>query len=529
LVHPTSARQHPNAHLYFALAPPLVFSEIMIRHAKLLYAAIALAGLGALAKQAPNLAGLVGVDVGSALPALSLAKSALLLVAVTLAVMSLLPLGGGRPKAGKDDERLAFKPESSAAIAARVRDFFAADKPDVPLLVDYTVFQAIAAGASDIHFDPKREGLNLRYRVQGMMRDVCAIPKPLAQPIVNRLKVIANLVIYREALPQDGRFATESRHPGTVNRELQRSGLASADFRIAFMPTLHGERIVIRILGRGDGLLDLAEIGLDEADLRTVNRLLEQPQGMIVLTGPTGSGKTTTIYAALRAIQAQNKSVRSIATLEDPIEVDIEGLNQSQVDEERGFTFDKGLRAVLRQDPDVILVGEIRDTETARIAIQAGMTGHLLITTVHAGSSAAAFSRLLEMGVAPYSLNAALTAILAQRLARQICPHCRRERAVMPDDLRDLSLTTHPPGLRVFHGIGCEACQGTGYLGRSALFEILEVNEEIRKIISEGASVDAIIAAAKRAGMRSIHDAALEAVRLGVTTPEEVARIVARE
>ena len=500
----------------------------MIRHPRLLYAALALAALGAAAKHAQRLADLVGADVGGALHMLLVAKSALVLAAVALAVASLLPFGGGRAKSRVDDRR-AFKPESFDAIASRVRAFSAAEKPDVPLLVDYTVFQAIAAGASDIHFDPKRDGLNLRYRVQGMVRDVCSIPKPLAQPIVNRLKVIANLVIYREALPQDGRFGSESKYPGSVNRELQRSGLASADFRIAFMPTLHGERIVIRILGRGDGLLDLADVGLQEADLRTVNRLLEQPQGMIVLTGPTGSGKTTTIYAALRAIQAQERSQRSIATLEDPIESDLEGVNQSQVDEERGFTFDKGLRAVLRQDPDVILVGEIRDTETARIAIQAGMTGHLLITTVHAGSSAAAFSRLLEMGVASYSLNAAMTAILAQRLARQICPHCRRERAVTADDLRDLGLGALPVGLRVFHGLGCEACSGSGYLGRTALFEILEVNEEIRKIIADGGQVDAIIAAAKRAGMRSIHDAALEAVRLGVTTPEEVARTIARE
>jgi type II secretory ATPase GspE/PulE/Tfp pilus assembly ATPase PilB-like protein len=496
----------------------------MIRHYRIFTVAALMAAVGALVKHWPSLAAAIGVDAGPApIPAWPF-----LLLGAALLVLSLVPLRGARSPAGAA-RRLDFRPENLAVVASRVGAFAKADKPDVPLLVDYTVFQAIAAGASDIHFDPKRDGIGLRYRIQGMMTDVCSIPRPLAQPIVNRLKVIANLVIYREALPQDGRFGADSKYPGSVHKELQRSGLAAADFRIAFMPTLHGERIVIRILGHGDGLLDIAEIGLDERDLRTVQRLLAMPQGMIILTGPTGSGKTTTIYAALRAIQAQRHAVRSIATLEDPIEVDLEGINQSQVDEERSFTFDKGLRAVLRQDPDVILVGEIRDQETARIAMQAGMTGHLLITTVHAGSTAAAFSRMLEMGVAPYSLNAAVTAVIAQRLARQICPHCREERGITEHDLRDLGVAVPPPGLRVFRGAGCEACRGEGYLGRTALFEILEVTEEIRKVVNDGASVDTIHAIARQAGMRTLFEAAVQAVALGVTTPEEVARTVTRD
>ena len=499
----------------------------MIRHHRIFGVALLLAATGALAKHAPFLGDALGLGAGSG--AIPVPTWPFLVAAAALLFLSLVPFRKRRAAGDANAGLREFKPESLAAVAARVGAFAEVEKPDVPLLVDYTVFQAIAAGASDIHFDPKRDGIGLRYRIQGMMTDVCTIPRPLAQPIVNRLKVIANLVIYREALPQDGRFGADSKNPGTVHRELQRSGLASADFRIAFMPTLHGERIVIRILGGGDGLLGLAELGMEEQDLRTVNRLIEQPQGMIILTGPTGSGKTTTIYAMLRAIQAQRHAVRSIATLEDPIEVDMEGLNQSQVDEERDFTFDKGLRAVLRQDPDVILVGEIRDQETARIAMQAGMTGHLLITTVHAGSTAAAFSRLLEMGVAPYSLNAAVTAVIAQRLVRQICPHCRKERGLTEHDLRDLGVAVPPPGLSAFHGFGCEACHGEGYLGRTALFEILEVTEEIRGIINEGASVDAIHASARQSGMRTIYEAAIQAVGLGVTTPEEVARTVTRE
>jgi general secretion pathway protein E len=477
-------------------------------------------------RHGPSLAGALGVGPGGG--AWPIPVWPFLLAAAALLIASVVPFGGAAGGGGRARRR-DFRPEGIAAIAARVAAFAAAERPDVPLVVDYTVFQAIAAGASDIHFDPKRDGIALRYRIQGTMTDVCTIPRPLAHPIVNRLKVIANLVIFREALPQDGRFGADSKYPGSVHRELERSGLARADFRIAFMPTLHGERIVIRILGGGDGLLDLAELGMDEQDLRVMGRLLAQPQGMIILTGPTGSGKTTTIYAALRAIQAQRQAVRSIATLEDPIEVDLEGINQSQVDEERGFTFDKGLRAVLRQDPDVILVGEIRDQETARIAMQAGMTGHLLITTVHAGSSAAAFSRLLEMGVAPYSLNAAVTAVIAQRLVRAICPHCRTERGLTAHDLADLGFAAPPPGFRAFRGAGCEACRGEGLLGRTALFEILEVNEEIRKTIGAGASVDAIHALARQAGMRTLYEAALQAISLGVTTPEEVARTVVRE
>jgi general secretion pathway protein E len=499
----------------------------MIRHQRVFFAALLLAAVGALVKHGPFVAGALGIEIQAG--ATQVPFWPFLLAAAVLLIVSLVPFGEARAAGGRGQRRRDFTPESLTVVAGRVGALAKVDKPDVPLVIDYTVFQAIAAGASDIHFDPKRDGVALRYRIQGMMTDVCTIPRPLAQPIVNRLKVIANLVIYREALPQDGRFGADSKYPVSVHRELERSGLARADFRIAFMPTLHGERIVIRILGGGDGLLDLPELGMEEQDLRTMARLLAQPQGMIILTGPTGSGKTTTIYAALRAIQAQRHAVRSIATLEDPIEVDMEGINQSQVDEERNFTFDKGLRAVLRQDPDVILVGEIRDQETARIAMQAGMTGHLLITTVHAGSTAAAFSRLLEMGVAEYSLNAAVTAVIAQRLVRQICPHCRKERGLTEHDLRDLGIAVPPPGMRVFHGLGCEACHGEGYLGRMALFEILEVTEEIRKVVNDGASVDAIHAIARQAGMRTIYEAALQAVSLGATTPEEVARTVTRE
>jgi type II secretory ATPase GspE/PulE/Tfp pilus assembly ATPase PilB-like protein len=247
---------------------------------------------------------------------------------------------------------------------------------------------------------------------------------------------------------------------------------------------------------------------------------------MIVMTGPTGSGKTTTIFAVLQEILNNSGKQRSIATLEDPIEFDFEDINQSQVNEERNFTFDKGLRAILRQDPDVIMVGEVRDTETAKIAIQAGMTGHLLITTVHTNSTAAAFARLYEMGIPAYSLNSAITAVLAQRLVRQICPHCKTEREITDSDLRLLNPDADHLDFKLYTGLGCEKCEDTGYLGRVAIYEILEVSERIRAIISEGVDSDRIYAAAQEEGMRTLWEAGVEKAYAGITTIEELERAI---
>jgi type II secretory ATPase GspE/PulE/Tfp pilus assembly ATPase PilB-like protein len=495
----------------------------MVRHRAFVYLAVLAAAGGALSRHAEALDGWLGRELVTGLPAPAWFVGA----AVLLVLASLVPFGARDRGTKPPDARRLFAKDAPGAVAARLSALAAAEPVDVPLLVDYAIFQAIAAGASDIHFEPRREGTTVRYRVQGLMTDVANLPATVTAPLANRLKVLSNLVVYRGALPQDGRIVEAA---GDARRAaLQRSGLAAADFRIAFMPTLHGERIVIRILGRGGDDLDLAELGLGDPDRRLLARMLEKPQGMIVLTGPTGSGKTTTIYACLREIGIVSGGRRSVATLEDPIEIDLEGVSQSQVDEGRGYTFDKGLRAILRQDPDVIMVGEIRDPETARIAIQAGMTGHLIITTVHANSTAAAFSRLLELGVAAYSVNAALTAVLSQRLVRRLCPHCRRERGFTDHDLEDLGLGAQPAGLRLFHGPGCSACSDTGYLGRTALFEVLEVTEEIRTLVAAGASTDEIARAARQGGHRGLHTAALEAVSLGLTTPGEIARVVTRE
>ena len=448
-------------------------------------------------------------------------------VAVVFVSLSLLPLESLTKKdtPSKVSKR-EFRSENLAAVAKHIEKISDEPRPDIPYLVDYTIFQAIAAGASDIHFDPSRKGFTVRFRVDGMMSDIAEIPAALTGLISNRIKVLSNLVVYQGFLPQDGRLAGGKSEDASSK---ERSSQAGADFRVAFMPTLHGERIVIRILGRSGATFDFADLGMNEEQRETMCRIINEPQGMIILTGPTGSGKTTTIYAALRAIQDQTHSVRSISTLEDPIEYEIRGINQSQVNEKKNFTFAKGLRALLRQDPDVIMVGEIRDQETAAIAIQAGMTGHLIISTVHANSSAASFSRLIEMGVAPYSLNSAVTAVIAQRLVRRLCPSCRQARPVSSSECEQLGLSPEESQFRIYESTGCAGCEGTGFHGRYALFEFLEVTESIRSLIAEGASADAVYERAKAEGMVSLYDSGIEAVKQGITTSKEIVRTVVRD
>jgi type IV pilus assembly protein PilB len=446
----------------------------------------------------------------------------LLATTILLALLSILPLNILGVKIRSKRRKGVFTQDSLSSIATRIAELSSGQNPDVPFIIDYTIFQAKASGASDIHLDPSRTGFNVRFRVDGMMMDIAQIPGKLSGLISNRLKVLSNLVVYQGYLPQDGRLETDKTDE---NKTLEHQG---TDFRIAFMPTLHGERIVIRILGREGETLDFSELGMDEKQQYTINRLLRDPQGMIILTGPTGSGKTTTIYTALRAIQDQAQSSRSISTLEDPIEYEISGVNQSQVDEKKGFTFNKGLRSVLRQDPDIIMVGEIRDSETAKIAIQAGMTGHLIISTVHANSSASTFSRLLEMGVAPYSLNSTITAVVAQRLVRRICPSCRNERPIADSELTELKTDMLAPDTVAFEGRGCGGCGGSGYKGRHALFEILPVSEEIRSLIANGAPADTIYAKATEEGMTNLLTSGTEAVKKGITTISEIIRVVHR-
>ncbi|MCU0660938.1 MAG: GspE/PulE family protein [Myxococcota bacterium] len=489
----------------------------MIKHPKLLQAALWLLGASMVTRQAWSY--IAPVSFGADVPGVEL----VVLLGILLAGASFFDFEAIRPgkkvRAARD-----FKPESPAQMAESLKAMCRLSSPDVPLIIDYIIYQAIAARASDIHFDPSRNGFAVRVRIDGLLTDLVNIPVSLSHPIANRLKVLSNLVVYQGFLPQDGRIGPDR----DETSEAADARARAADFRIAFMPTLHGERIVIRILGKTAKGQGFVELGMSELQERLLRQLIARPQGMIIFTGPTGSGKTTTIYASLRAIQETSKGARSIATLEDPIEYEIPGINQSQVDEPKSFTFDKGLRALLRQDPDVIMVGEIRDPETGAIAIQAGMTGHLIITTVHANSSAATFSRLLEMGLAPYSLNAAITAVIAQRLVRKLCASCRYPRQTTVNEKTSMNLEQNQE-FTVFEARGCTGCEGSGYSGRLALYEILEVNENIRTLVGASSTPDVIYDAACRHGMRSLFEQAVEAALRGITTVDEVLRSVVSE
>jgi type II secretory ATPase GspE/PulE/Tfp pilus assembly ATPase PilB-like protein len=497
----------------------------MIRNTLFFYPALICAALGVVERHAVKIENLLLYQgaVEGVLPD----SSYMLVGAAILIVLSIVPIPNlFDPTRRSLAPAPSFVKDNFAKLERHVAEMAASPKPNIPQLVDYVVFQAIEAGASDIHLDPSRDGMVVRYRINGLMSNVALIPQKVTHSVSNRLKVLSNLVIYQGYLPQDGRLGTEEGREEQQKEEREKAGV---DFRIAFMPTLHGERIVIRILGRAGGRYDVAELGMTTDQQIMLERYVAAPQGMVILTGPTGSGKTTTIYAALDIIQDRAESVRSIATLEDPIEFDLPGVNQSQVNEAKEFTFDKGLRALLRQDPDVIMVGEIRDVETARIAIQAGMTGHLIITTVHANSTSTTFSRMIEMGVAPFSLNSAVTAVIAQRLVRRVCPSCRTARPITEIEAEKLARPESVDDIVVYEGRGCTGCKGSGFDGRLALFEILEITESVRKIVTEGASPDKIHKQAVEEGMVSLFESGVKAVLKGHTTAEEIIRVVVDE
>ena len=375
-------------------------------------------------------------------------------------------------------------------------------------LVDALLHDAVKRGASDIHFEPEQGFLRIRYRIDGVLRQIRSLHKNYWAAMVVRLKVMSGMNIAETRAPQDGRISlTLSGH--------------QVDFRVSAQPTTHGENIVLRILDRDKGIVPLEELGLHSEDLKTLKLMLARPEGIILVTGPTGSGKTTTLYAALSHI---NDVDRKIITIEDPIEYHLGGINQIQVSTKSGLTFARGLRAILRHDPDVILIGEIRDHETAEIAVQASLTGHLVFSTLHTNDAPSAVTRLIDMGIEPYLVASSLELVLAQRLVRLICPACKmeipdgdawRERASTDDEL--------PPVL--YHGTGCRQCQGTGYRGRRGIFEMMPVTEEIRTLILERASAGEVRRIAAKQGMLSLRDDGMRLVRAGLTTIEEVLRV----
>ena len=377
-------------------------------------------------------------------------------------------------------------------------------------LVNRLIARAVEEKASDIHFEPFEKIFRVRYRLDGLLQEVETPPVRLQAAIISRIKIMAKLNIAERRRPQDGRI------------KLTVAG-KDIDFRVSTIPTHHGESLVMRILDRESLILDLARLGLPEQVIEHYNELINQPYGMILVTGPTGSGKTSTLYTTLDKI---NSPEFKIMTLEDPVEYELEGINQVQVNSKIGFSFAGGLRSIVRQDPDIILVGEIRDRETAEIAIQSALTGHLLFSTLHTNDAAGAITRLLDMGVENFLLASTLLGIMAQRLVRVICPHCRVEQQLEEKLIRSMKMLPEQlQKMRFFTGVGCDECRHTGYKGRIAIFEYLPVTEKIRKAIENRSGVDTIKKIALADGMVTLREDGWQKVRSGVTTVAEVLRV----
>ncbi len=376
--------------------------------------------------------------------------------------------------------------------------------------VNQILSEAIELRATDVHFEPFEDILRVRYRIDGVLKEA-AIPSEVKRfhaAIISRLKILSFLDIAEKRLPQDGRVKIR-----ISGREI--------DVRVSVIPMLHGEAVVLRLLDQSSVLLGPEQLGLSREDHQAFNRILGLPHGIILVTGPTGSGKTTTLYAALSQI---NDIERKIVTIEDPIEYQLRGINQIQVSTKAGLTFARGLRSILRHDPDVILIGEIRDLETAEIAVQASLTGHLVFSTLHTNDAPGALTRLVDMGIEPYLVASSLEAAIAQRLVRLICPDCREEALV--NDLPALQQQfAGPLPDKLYHGRGCRKCQGTGYLGRRGIFELMVITEEIRTKILEGASAGPIRKVATQQGMKNLRQDACRYLNQGQTTIEEVMRI----
>jgi type IV pilus assembly protein PilB len=380
--------------------------------------------------------------------------------------------------------------------------------------VNMVLVDAIQKGSSDIHFEPYEKVFRVRFRVDGVLHEILAPPKRLEPAILSRLKIMASLDIAERRMPQDGRIKL-------------RYGSREIDFRVSTLPTIFGEKAVLRILDKEALKLDMTLLGFDTWSLEQMTKAIRQPYGMILITGPTGSGKTTTLYSAIHTI---NSPEHNIMTAEDPVEYNLKGVNQVQINESVGRTFATVLRSFLRQDPDIILVGETRDLETAQISIRAALTGHLVFSTLHTNDCASTVARLIDMGVPPFLVASALILILAQRLARKVCKDCRQPYEIDEDSLVPYG---HPPSGRgkvtVYKGKGCATCNFTGMKGRVAMYEVLPVSQELRDMILKNAPIAEIRQMAQSQGMRSLRQAGLLKVLEGVTTVEEVLRVTVAE
>jgi type IV pilus assembly protein PilB len=389
----------------------------------------------------------------------------------------------------------------------------AAEQAPVVKLVNLILMDAIRKHASDVHVEPYEKVMRIRFRIDGVLYEVMRPPIHLKNAIISRLKIMARLDIAERRLPQDGRIRLKAKG-------------SEMDFRVSVLPTLFGEKIVLRLLDKSGLQLDMTKLGFEESQYKNFRDAIYLPYGMVLVTGPTGSGKTTTLYSALSDL---NKVAHNISTAEDPIEYNLMGINQVQMHEAIGLTFAAALRSFLRQDPDIIMVGEIRDFETAEIAVKAALTGHLVLSTLHTNDAPSTINRLLNMGVEAFLVASAVNLVLAQRLVRKICSECKTEEPVSPETLLDLGVMDDELGFTCYHGKGCAACNDTGYRGRIALYEVMPLYEQIRELVLMGASAAEIKKESIRLGMTTLRRAGINKLKEGVTSVEEVIRSSAKD
>lgn len=400
--------------------------------------------------------------------------------------------------------------ENEITIASASSD---ADAPVVKL-VNLIINEAIKAGATDIHIEPLTKTSRIRYRVDGALREVMTPPIGMHAGVISITKVMSKLNIAERRLPQDGHISLKT-------------SMKSVDVRVSITPTVLGEKVVMRLLDKGDFGFKLTTLGFEEEDMAIFSKIIRRPYGIIIVSGPTGSGKSTTLHAALKEIQDIETN---IITVEDPVEYRLDGITQIETKEQIGLTFGSALRSVLRQDPDIVLIGEIRDLETADIAIKFSLTGHLVFTTLHANDAPSTVTRLIDIGIKPYLVGSSLSLVMAQRLVRKICPYCIEDYQPTPQELQDAGISPEEAAQINFKmGKGCVHCDNTGFSGRAGIFELLTVDADIRRLIYEGGNQDLIRESALRSGMRTLHDAALSKMKRGMTTIREVIKMTVVE
>jgi type IV pilus assembly protein PilB len=389
----------------------------------------------------------------------------------------------------------------------------ASEDAPVVRLVNVLLVDSLRRGASDIHVEPYEKDFRIRFRIDGVLYDVMHPPMKLRDPLISRLKIMSKLDISEKRLPQDGRIKIKVKVDDR-SREL--------DFRVSTLPTLFGEKVVLRLLDKDKLMLDMTKLGFEPQSLEKFKRNIANPYGMVLVTGPTGSGKTNTLYSALQAL---NTNETNIMTAEDPVEFNLHGINQVQMKEQIGLNFAAALRSFLRQDPNIVLVGEIRDFETAEIAIKAALTGHLVLSTLHTNDAPSTISRLVNMGIEPFLVATSVNIIQAQRLIRTICKNCKEEAHVPAEGLVEIGFSAdEAEDLKIYRGRGCKACNNTGYKGRIGLYEVMEVTEELRELIIIGASAMELRRKAIELGMITLRESGLYKLREGITTIEEVVK-----